>query len=206
MSVVSKTRQYASGDILTAQFYNLDRDEIIAGVNSITDAQVAGSAAISLTKLASGTLPAPILITNDNISGTLDAANITNTAVTLTDVQSVSNKVLVKPTMAAMVHNLVTDTDGVTVTFDMALSNVHSVTLNGNRVLQVTNVSVGQPFMIRLTQGAVGSHTVTWFGTIKWTGGNVPSLTTTSGSTDVFGFICTSAGNYDGYYVSFDLR
>lgn len=91
--------------------------------------------------------------------------------------------------------------DGATVTFDMSASNINSVTLGGNRTLAVSNVSVGQCFMLRLTQDGTGSRTVTWFTTIKWAGGAAPTLTTTAAKADLFGFLCTSSGNYDGFVI-----
>jgi hypothetical protein len=93
------------------------------------------------------------------------------------------------------------DTDGATITFNMATSNFHSVTLGGNRTLAVSNVSVGQTFILRLLQDGTGSRTVTWFSTIKWAGGSAPTLTTTASKADILGFLCTSAGNYDGFVV-----
>jgi hypothetical protein len=97
------------------------------------------------------------------------------------------------------------DTDGETITFDMDEANYHTVTLGGNRTLAVTNVSVGQSFMLRLQQDGTGSRTVTWFSTIKWAGGSAPTLTTTANKADVFGFTCTSSGNYDGFVVGQSL-
>lgn len=52
MAVVNKTRTYNTDDELTAAYYNEDRDEIIAGVNSVVDAQVAVGAAIQEGKIA----------------------------------------------------------------------------------------------------------------------------------------------------------
>lgn len=98
-----------------------------------------------------------------------------------------------------------TNTDGATITFDMDVSNTHTVVLGGSRTLAVSNVDAGQKFITRLEQDGVGSHTVTWFSTIKWAGGSAPTLTTTPNKTDVFGFICTSAGNYDGFVVGQNL-
>jgi hypothetical protein len=201
MAVVSKTRTYSSGDILTAQFYNEDRDEIIAGVNSITDAQISGTAAIQLTKLANGTIPVGIQITSDNFPD----------GVTLTGTQTVTNKTLTKPKFNASYQNYSTSVDGAIITFDLSTANIHTTTLQGNRTLTVTNPVVGQPFLIRLIQDVVGGRSVNWWTTIKWTGGNAPSLTATPDAVDVFGFICTGTdglGNYtyDGYFVSFDLR
>ena len=91
--------------------------------------------------------------------------------------------------------------DGATVTFNMATTNRHRVTLGGNRTLAVSNVKAGQSFVLRLLQDGTGSRTVTWFSTIKWAGGAAPTLTTTAGKADLIGFICTSAGNYDGFVV-----
>jgi hypothetical protein len=97
------------------------------------------------------------------------------------------------------------NSDGATITFDMNVSNLHTVTLGGNRTLALSNVGVGQRFIIRLVQDGTGSRTVTWFSTIKWPSGIVPTLTTTGGKADVFGFICTSAGNYDGFVIGLKL-
>ena len=98
-----------------------------------------------------------------------------------------------------------TESDGATVTFDLDEADTHTVTLGGNRTLALSNADVGQRFVIRLVQDGTGSRTVTWFSTIKWPGGLVPTLTTTGGKTDVFGFICTSAGNYDGFVIGYNL-
>ena len=87
----------------------------------------------------------------------------TDAANTFTGVQTMT-----KPTLNGFVSTLTADTDGATITFDMAASNIHTVTLAGNRTLAVSNVSVGQCFMLRLQQDATGSRTVTWFSTLKW--------------------------------------
>ncbi len=97
--------------------------------------------------------------------------------------------------------DITADADGATVTFNLATSNVHGVTLGGNRTLALSNEHVGQIFTLRLLQDGTGSRTVTWFTTIKWAGGAAPTLTTTASKADTFVFIVTSAGNYDGYIV-----
>lgn len=100
------------------------------------------------------------------------------------------------------ITNITSNSDGATVTFDLSQSKVHAVTLGGNRNLAVSNATVGQAFIVRLTQDGSGSRTVTWWSTIKWPGGSAPTLSTTINTTDVFGFLCTSSGNYDGYYIA----
>jgi hypothetical protein len=98
-----------------------------------------------------------------------------------------------------------TATDGATVTFDLSTYKKQRVTLAGNRTLALSNVSAGDVFMIALIQDAVGGRTVTWFSTIKWADGVVPTLTTTADKADVFGFIQISIGNYYGFIVGQNL-
>tara|TARA_R100001594_G_scaffold35938_1_gene65555 strand:+ start:17692 stop:19809 length:2118 start_codon:yes stop_codon:yes gene_type:complete len=94
-----------------------------------------------------------------------------------------------------------TNTDGSTVTFDLDEGNTHQVTLGGNRTLAISNEDEGQRFLIKLIQDGTGSRTVTWFSTIKWAGGTVPTLTTTAGKADLLGFLCTGTDTYDGFIV-----
>lgn len=100
------------------------------------------------------------------------------------------------------------ETDGATITFDLSSTtktNLRTVTLGGNRTLALSNPTVGQVFIIRLVQDGTGGRTVTWWSTIKWPGGSAPTLSTGANRVDVFGFICTSTGNYDGFFLGFDL-
>jgi hypothetical protein len=166
-------------------------------------------------------------IDDDNIAvgADIDPAKIAGTAVTLTGTETLTNKTLTsptintptiatptvtsgtftKPTINGSIQAYTSDTDGTTVTFNLAASNVHTVTLGGNRTLALSNASTGQCFIIRLVQDATGSRTVTWFSTIKWQDGTTPTLTTTASKTDVFGFICTGSGTYDGFIVGQNL-
>jgi len=98
------------------------------------------------------------------------------------------------------------DSDGATVTMNFNLSNSHSVTLGGNRVIAFSNFAVGQGGLVRLKQDGTGSRTVTWTpeaapATIYWDNGTKPTLTTTANKTDVFGFFKSTASTYDGYIV-----
>ena len=98
--------------------------------------------------------------------------------------------------------NINTEADAATITFDMDQSNVHVVTLGDNRTLAVSNVDVGQKFLVRLQQDSTGSRTVTWWGNIQWAeGGTEPTLTTTADKADLFGFLSPSGGYYDGFVV-----
>ncbi len=90
------------------------------------------------------------------------------------------------------------DTDGATITFDLSASDKHSVTLGGTRTLAVSNATVGQTFMLILSQDGGGSKTVTWFSGIKWAGGSAPTLTTTASKADMFTFVCYGTNLYYG--------
>lgn len=142
---------------------------------------------------------------NDANISSLQPSKIAGTAATISGSETLSNKTLSKPTFNASVQLFTTDTDGSTVTFNLGTSNLHTVVLGGNRVLSVANASIGQAFVVRLTQDATGSRTVTWFTTIKWAGGNTPVLTTAANKTDVFGFLCTASGAYDGFIIGQNL-
>lgn len=139
---------------------------------------------------------------SDINTGTEDAKIVTPKAIADSNVvftnktQTITNK-----TFQKTIQTIVTATDGPTVTFDLSQGNIQKVTLGGNRTLAVSNVSVGQAFIIRLTQDSTGSRTVTWWSGISWVDGSPPTLTTTPGKTDVFGFLCTGTNTYDGYIV-----
>lgn len=106
-----------------------------------------------------------------------------------------------KKTFTGTIQTITADPDGSTITFDLNASNIHKVTLAGNRTLILANPSVGQAFVIELTQDGTGSRLATWFAGISWPGGTVPTLTTTAGKTDIFGFICIGTDLYQGTIV-----
>lgn len=91
------------------------------------------------------------------------------------------------------------DTDGATITFDLSVTDWHSVTLGGNRTLAVANVGTGQQFSLVLVQDGTGSRTVTWFSGIKWAGGSAPTLTTTAGKADIVTLKQYAANSYYGF-------
>ena len=98
-----------------------------------------------------------------------------------------------------------TNTDVATITFSMTTYARHRVVLGGNRTLAVSNVSVGQVFIIKLVQDGAGSRTVTWWGGISWVDAVVPTLTVTLNKADFFIFICTGTNTYDGFTVGMNL-
>lgn len=95
-----------------------------------------------------------------------------------------------------------TPTAGGTATLDLSLGNDHRITMPaGNITIALTGVVTSQKFMISITQDSIGSRTVTWFSTIRWDNGTTPTLTTTANKRDVFVFVQTGSGTYDGFMV-----
>lgn len=144
-----------------------------------------------------------------------DISVINSAIVTLTGTQTLTNKTLTTPTVNSPTIDTpavtgayeawVDESDAATITFDLDAGNKQKVTLGDNRTLALSNVQDGHVFLLRLLQDGTGSRTVTWFSTIKWAGGSAPDLTTTADKADVFGFIQTSSGNYDGFVVGQDI-
>lgn len=133
------------------------------------------------------------------VTATLDEDDMaSNSATALATQQSIK---------AYVDSGTVADSDGATITFDLGSGayRKHAVTLGGNRTLALSNALTGMAFIISLTQDGTGSRTVTWFSTIKWAGGSAPTLTTTASKRDVFGFICTGSGTYDGFVVGSNI-
>jgi len=128
------------------------------------------------------------------INGTTIGHTSDTDAIAISSGGNVTFSKATKPSLKA-------NSDGATITFDVNEANVHTVTLGDNRTLAILNETAGQKFMLRLQQDATGSRTVTWFSTIKWAGGSAPTLTTTAGKADVFGFLVTGTDTYDGFVI-----
>ena len=80
-------------------------------------------------------------------------------------------------------------TDGATVAVDFNKSQNHVVTLAGNRTLTFSNPQAGSRYLLKITQDATGSRTITWPSTVKWAGGSAPTLTATAAKTDLIEFL-----------------
>jgi len=161
------------------------------------------SAPNTTVNIVSGTVPSTLSYVDIAIQpegGTNKIVDV-GTAQTITGAKTFSGE----NTFQKTVQTWVTATDGATVTFDLSQGNLQKVTLGGNRTLAVSNVSVGQCFIIKLIQDATGSRTVTWWSGISWAGGSAPTLTTTANKADVFGFVCTGTNTYDGFIVGTNL-
>jgi len=138
MATVTKGRTFVSGETVTPTKLNELVD--LATVTSIVDADVSASAAIALSKLATGALPAAITVASANIvDGTIVAADIASGAVTgpkladgmVVQVVQASNGTMSTVTSIIPIDNTTpTNTEGTEV-----LSQTITPTSNTNKVL-----------------------------------------------------------------------
>lgn len=186
MAHVNRTTVWQVGNKLTSAALDNEFNNLLDAL-AIVDADISGAANISLSKI------------NLGISGAL---------VGTTDTQTLTNKTFTKPTFQAFVQAISTYTPAAagTATLDLSTANLHFITMPaGNITIAISNGTVGQCFVVRILQDAVGGRTVTWFSTIHWAGGSAPTLTTAASHWDTFGFILTATGVYDGYIIGQNL-
>lgn len=84
------------------------------------------------------------------------------------------------------------------VSFDLDAGLMRSHTLTGSGFIGVYNFAVGDVIQIKLIQGGIGNNLVSWSGTVNWTDGITPTLSTGVGKGDWFTLICTATGVFDG--------
>ena len=79
---------------------------------------------------------------------------------------------------------------------NLANANLFSLTLTANCTLTLSGATAGKSCSatIMLKQDATGSRTATWPGSVKWSGGTAPTLTTTANKTDFFGLMTVDGG------------
>jgi hypothetical protein len=216
MGNVALSHTFSNATVADADEVNENFTDIVSVVNgSIDGTNIASTSALSIASL--------VTTGNATIGGTLTQTGVASfTATPLTDhidektsthgvnidgVLLKDNAVTAsgKSTFGATVQTVTTYTpaDAGTATLDVSVGNIHRITMpaTGNITIAISNETAGQCFIIEITQGAAGSQTVTWFATLKWAGGSAPTLTTTTGKRDTFGFRVTGTDAYDAFVV-----
>ena len=159
--------------------------------------------------LAVGVDGSSIEINSDAVrvkAGGVTAAML-NTDVTLDEITdhgaTTTNNITVgTTTTSGVLTPLVSGSGAASVTFDLSTASTFTYTIDETTTLALSNVTAGQKFMIRLKQDQTGSRGVNWFSTTYWAeGGTAPTLTTTAYHSDVFGFLCTTSGYYEGFVI-----
>jgi len=91
---------------------------------------------------------------------------------------------------------------GGTVNIPFPSGNVVNITLTANTTFTYSGHVVGT-YILKLTQGGTGSYTVTWPGTLLWSGGTAPTLTTTVGKTDIITIFHDGTSFYGTYSLNY---
>lgn len=196
MSFITQQTVAVTGQVLTAAIWNAEFQNIINTFNGgIDNSNIAPAAGIAYTKLA---LTGQIL--NTDLAGSIAATKITDTAVTLTASQSMTNKTMTGTIAYATVNPISTLTYGAITDLDLATSNHFFVQLTGNVTFSFTNGSDGQAFILHVKQGVGGNFLATWPVEVRWAGSVNPTLTTTGLKIDTFGFIKNGSDFY-GYVI-----
>lgn len=91
-----------------------------------------------------------------------------------------------------------TGSSGSTKTIDLSVASACKSTLTASVTYTLSNPVTGGTYIFRIIQGA-SAYTVTWPGTVKWSGGTAPVITTTNGRMDLISLY------FDGtdYYGTF---
>lgn len=176
---------FSAGTITAALTGNATTASTLQTARNIQGVSFNGSANITVVTAGSGITVSGTTVANAGVlsvngnAGAISNVAVTNTAQTFTAAQRGSISAL---------------TDGATITPNFSLSNNYSVTIAGNRTLaNPTNVTAGQTGVILITQDASGSRTMSYGNAYKFAGGTAPTLTTTSGRTDVLVYFCESS-------------
>lgn len=95
------------------------------------------------------------------------------------------------------------------VTVDLETATIFQHTLTGAVTYTFSNPpssGTGFSFVIKVTQDATGSRTITWPSSVDWESGIAPTLSTGNGDVDVFAFFTTDGGTtYYGFVAGQDM-
>ncbi|MFA6571420.1 MAG: hypothetical protein WCT77_09300 [Bacteroidota bacterium] len=83
---------------------------------------------------------------------------------------------------------------------------ITNLTLTSNCTITLPTPVAGQSFTLLLHQDGTGSRTVTWTGSVLWSGGIAPTLTTTAAALDVICFLCVDGTNWIGFVSGQDMK
>lgn len=114
------------------------------------------------------------------------------------DAVAITGGTIVADTVQATYTETHTVLSGTTPVIDCSLGNSFELTLSGDTTFTTSNKpGVGQAFVFALTvkqDASASGYLVTWFDTITWASGSVPTLTATANAEDVFVFYTKDQG------------
>lgn len=159
-----------------------------------------GTAAITVTAaagtLTGTTLNATVVTSSLTSVGTITSGVWTGTAVAVANGGTGASTALGARTNIGFVTHTTLGTTGA-VSIDTSTSTSFILSLTGNVTLSVTNDADGHRFTLYV-RGQASGFTITWFGSIKWSGGAAPTIPTVSGRVMPIGFVRLATGEWLG--------
>lgn len=78
-------------------------------------------------------------------------------------------------------------------------AGIHYLTLTASCTFTLPTAVAGQSFTLVIKQGGSGSYAISWPGTVKWSSGIAPTLSTSVGQIDVLSFFSPDGTNWFGF-------
>jgi len=153
-----------------------------------------GSSTWTLNHYKAGVGVSGIEVANNGAFTATKSATITKNLV-------VSGNTTLNGTINVASANILQQTlaDGATISWNVALGQIATVTLGGNRTMAApTNLKVGT-YILHVYQDGTGSRTITWNAVFKWTAATAPPLTSAINSHDVFSFVSDGTNLYGSF-------
>ena len=168
---------------------------------------VTGLVQADFTKLAAVTATAAQLDVMASVTATAAELNYLDIPALGTTVASkavTANASGVVNFAAAIQEQAVAVTSGTTVTVNLNLGSVFTLTLGHNiGTFNITNPAGSgdaSSFILKLTQDGTAGRTITWPSSVKWAAATAPTLSTAATNIDVLVFFTTDGGNtYYGF-------
>lgn len=91
------------------------------------------------------------------------------------------------------------ESDGATIQFDIVNGKKQRVTIADDRTLDITGVTPGQPFLMRIKQDGIGGHAITWDAglTLNWLTDD--AINSAADAVTTYLFVQTATDTYDAY-------
>jgi len=139
------------------------------------------TANVSFTSKGLGTFNQSVAVTkNITVSG-----NTTSNKLVVTSSSSTANLTITGTTTDSSNALHQTLSDASTISWDVALGRVATVTITASRAIaKPTNLKVGT-YILKVIQGGSGNYNLTWNGSYKWTAQTAPVLSTAVGAVDI---------------------